>query len=213
MSTTPDEHITQAAGPAELSKARVPSRLGDLLEQSAAGDTAAFATLYAETAPRAFGLALRVVRNRGLAEEVTQDAYLKIWHTAGRFDQREGSCQGWIFTIVHRVAIDLVRSSQARSVRDDRHHRESVTQDHADDDPTHELAHASLEATLALEAMSCLSGPQRQALELAYFDGHTYSQVAGLLGIPLGTAKSRIRDGLLRLRESLTRSEPPLVEP
>lgn len=192
---------------------RADTRLGDLLKQAASGDTAAFAALYAETAPRAFGLALRVIRNRSLAEDVTQEAYLKIWHTAARFDPLQGHCQGWIFTIVHRVAIDHVRSAQSRSVREDRHHLETSTHDRADDDRTHDLAHASIEARRARNAVASLSLPQQEALMLAYFDGYTYSEVARLLGVPPGTIKSRIREGLIHLRESMALPEALQVAP
>lgn len=177
--------------------------LDDLLVRAAGGDTAAFAALYADTAPRAFGLALRVVHDRAHAEDVTQEAYLKIWHTAARFDARRGSCQTWIFMIVHRVAVDQVRSIQARTARDDRQPRQAIRENRVDADPTHDLVHASLEATLARDALARLSRPQRRALELAYFDGHTHTEVATLLDLPLGTAKSQIRDGLIRLRSSM----------
>lgn len=212
MSTIRQPGSAVAGKPADtavVAKLPAASRLGDLLERSAAGDRAAFADLYAETAPRAFGLALRVMRNRSLAEDVTQEAYLKIWHTAARFDQRQGSCQGWILMIVHRVAIDHVRSTQASSVRDDPHHRASFAKDRVDDNPTNDLAHASLEGVRARSALSRLSVLQREALELAYFEGHTYSAMAELLGVPPGTIKSRIRDGLIRMRESLSAPDGP----
>ena len=188
---------------ADRARADASSRLAALLEQSAAGDTNAFAALYAETAARSFGLALRVVRDRGRAEDITQEAYVKVWRTAARFDARKGNCQGWIFTIVHRAAVDHVRSAQAQTVRDDRHHQESSVPDRVDADPTHDLAHASLEAARTREALAGLPPAQQQALTLAYFEGHTYSEVARLLGVPPGTIKSRIRDGLIRLRASV----------
>ena len=181
------------------------AELDDLLERSASGDMTAFAALYTETASRTFGLALRVLRDRGLAEEAVQEAYLTIWRTAGRFDPRRGSSLGWIFTIVHRSAVSHVRSADARSARDDRYHRgaASFALGEPDTDPTHHLAHASLEARLVRDAVSTLPDHQRQALRLAYFQGYTYNEVAGLLGIPLGTAKTHIRAGLTRLRQSL----------
>ncbi len=177
------------------------ARLDELFVRSARGDSAAFAALYEETAARAYGLSLRVLHDRRLAEDAVQEAYLSMWQQAARFDPRKGSSLGWIFMIVHRVAIDHVRAVGRRAARDDRHVREqwgggSVS------DPTHDQAWASIEARTVRDAMGDLSARQSEALRLAYLDGNTFAQVADLLGIPLGTAKSRIRDGLVRLKKS-----------
>jgi RNA polymerase sigma-70 factor, ECF subfamily len=160
--------------------------LGDLLVRAAGGDRAAFAALYAATAPRAFGLALRVVRDPAQAEDLTLDAYLEVWRTAAAFDPARGGGLSWIVMTVHRVAVDHVRSVG----------RESMERR-----PVH-LVTASPAPARVLDATACLSPHERQALELSYFDAHTHTDVAGLLGLPRGGAASRIRNGLLRLRGS-----------
>lgn len=173
-------------------------RLGRLLQQASRGDQQAFAALYDATSRRTYGLALRVVRNPALAEEVVQDAYLDAWRTSVRFDPGRGSAIGWLLTIVHRKAVDRVRSVEAASHRDDTYHRETTP---VERDETAEAAVDSLEATRVRGAVATLTGVQREAVELAYFGGYTHREVATMLDVPLGTAKTRIRDGLIRLRD------------
>ncbi|KRE93978.1 RNA polymerase subunit sigma [Nocardioides sp. Soil774] len=174
------------------------TRLSDLLRQAALGDEAAFAELYDATSARAYGLALRVVRNPAHAEEVTQEAYLDAWRSSTRFDPARGSAAGWLLTIVHRKAVDRVRSVEAATARDETWNRETAPVDH---DQTSEAAQASLEAARVRNAVATLTDVQRQAVELTYFGGYTHTEVATLLDVPLGTAKTRIRDGLIRLRD------------
>ena len=174
--------------------------LADLLRLSGRGDEAAFAELYDATAARAFGLAVRVVRDPAQAEEVAQEAFLEIWRTAGRFDVKKGSAVSWILTIVHRKAVDRVRSAEASSRRDTSYHQQSTDTDH---DATAEAAQASMEARRVRQAMQSLTEVQREALELAYFRGYTHTEVAAMLDLPVGTAKTRIRDGLIRLRDTM----------
>ncbi|HEX8780212.1 MAG TPA: ECF RNA polymerase sigma factor SigK [Nocardioides sp.] len=174
--------------------------LAALLQRSSRGDERAFAELYDATSARAYGLALRVVRNRALAEEVVQDAYLDAWRTSGRFDPRRGSAMGWLLTIVHRKAVDRVRSAEAATRRDTTYHHENVAVDH---DSTAEAAQASLEAQRVRGAVATLTEVQREAVELAYFGGYTHTEVATMLDVPVGTAKTRIRDGLIRLRDAM----------
>jgi RNA polymerase sigma-70 factor (ECF subfamily) len=151
--------------------------LGELLRRSGRADEAAFAELYDAMAARVYGLAVRVVRDPSQAEEVTQEAFLETWRTASRFDPAKGSAVSWILTIVHRKAVDRVRSAEA--------------------------AQASLEARRVRAALGSLTEVQREALELAYFKGYTHTEVAAMLDLPLGTAKTRIRDGLIRLRDTM----------
>ena len=174
--------------------------LAELLRRSARGDEAAFAELYDATSSRVFGLVLRVVRDPAQAEEVTQEAYLEVWRTAARFDSDRGSALSWLMTIAHRKSVDRVRSAEAASRRDTTYHRESVPVDH---DVTAEAATTSLEAGRVRQAMQQLTTVQREALELAYFGGYTHTEVAAMLDLPVGTAKTRIRDGLIRLRDAM----------
>ncbi len=175
--------------------------LARLMSCSARGDQAAFALLYDSTSARVFGLVLRVVRDHCQSEEVTQEAFLEIWRTASRFDVTRGSAISWLMTIAHRKAIDRVRSAEASSRRDTSYHQNNTSRVAGDE--TLEAVEASFEATRVRAALDALSPVQREALDLAYFQGHTYTQVATMLQLPVGTAKSRIRDGLIRLREVL----------
>jgi RNA polymerase sigma-70 factor (ECF subfamily) len=174
------------------------SRLADLLRRSGLGDESAFAEFYDATAARAYGLALRVVRNPAHAEEVTQEAYLDAWRSSARYDAGRGSAAGWLLTIVHRKAVDRIRSVEAATARDEAWDRETAPTEH---DQTAEEAHASLDAARVRHAVATLTDVQRQAVELTYFGGYTHTEVATLLDVPLGTAKTRIRDGLIRLRD------------
>lgn len=174
--------------------------LAGLLRQSARGDQAAFAQFYDATSPQAYGLALRVVRNPAHAQEVAQEAYLLIWRHSARFDPHRGSAVAWLLTIVHRAAVDRVRASESATRRDRTWEQSSRTIDH---DQTAETAQASIEGRRVRRAVAELTPVQRQAVELAYFGGYTHTEVASMLEVPLGTAKTRIRDGLIRLRDAL----------
>ena len=174
--------------------------LAALLKRSGLGDEAAFAQLYDATSARGYGLALRVVRDPSQAEEVAQEAFLEIWRTASRFDPGKGSAVSWVLTLVHRKAVDRVRSAEASTRRDAAYHQQSRGVEH---DTTAEAAHASIEARRVRQALGSLTQAQRQALELAYFNGYTHTEVATMLDLPLGTAKTRIRDGLIRLRDTM----------
>lgn len=174
--------------------------LAELLRRSGRGDTEAFAVLYDAISSRVFGLAVRVVRDPAQAEEVAQEALLEIWKTSARFDADRGSPLGWMLTIVHRKAVDRVRSAEASTRRDSSYHQQTQPVPH---DSTAEAAHASLEAHRVRTALKGLTSIQREALELAYFGGYTHTEVATLLDLPVGTAKTRIRDGLIRLRDMM----------
>lgn len=174
--------------------------LGLLLKRSARGDRDAFGSLYDATSRRLHGLVLRVVRDPAQAEEVTQEVYLEIWRTASRYDAGRGSALSWMLTIAHRKAVDRVRSAESSSRREATYHHLNQTVDH---DATADAAHASLEARRVRSALSDLAQAQREAIELAYFGGYTHTEVAALLDLPLGTAKTRIRDGLIRLRDAI----------
>jgi RNA polymerase sigma-70 factor, ECF subfamily len=172
----------------------------ELLVATAGGDQRAFAALYDRLSPQVLGVALRVLRDRALAEEVSQEVLVEVWRKADRFDPTRGSAAGWVATLTHRRAVDRVRSEQASRDRDDRVQRrdEARAVDDVSDTVERRLDHWQVR-----QALSVLSERQREAVELAYFKGHTYREVAEVLGIPEGTAKSRLRDALLRLRGSL----------
>lgn len=174
--------------------------LADLLKRSSRGDNEAFAAFYDLTSARAFGLAVRVVRDPAQAEEVAQEAFLEVWRTASRFQPERGSAIGWLLTIVHRKAVDRVRSAEAASRRDNSFHQDNPAVAH---DVTAEAAEASMEARRVRTALGDLTAVQREALELAYFGGYTHTEVASMLDLPVGTAKTRIRDGLIRLRDTM----------
>jgi RNA polymerase sigma-70 factor (ECF subfamily) len=141
-----------------------------------------------------------VLRDPAQAEEVTQEVFLELWRGARHIDLAHGSPMGWILTLAHRRAVDRVRSAEAARRRDQ---LDLVRDPRRSRDETVEQAHANLDSDRVQRALSGLTDLQRQAIQLAYFDGYTHTQVAALLGIPLGTAKSRIRDALLRLRDVL----------
>ena len=172
----------------------------ELLHLAARGDEAAFAQFYDITSPKAYGLALRVVRNPSHAQEVTQEAYLDVWRQSARYDESKGSVLAWLMTIVHRKAVDRIRSVESSTQRDQTWEREARPVEH---DETAETAHASLEGHRVRGAVAELTTVQREAVELAYFGGYTHTEVATMLDVPLGTAKTRIRDGLIRLRDTL----------
>jgi RNA polymerase sigma-70 factor, ECF subfamily len=175
-------------------------RLAELLKRSGRGDEAAFAEWYDATSPRAFGLAVRVLRDRAQAEEVTQESYLDCWRQAARFDPSKGSPVAWLLTIVHRKAVDRVRAAEASGRRETAYTQREQDVSH---DATAEEATASLEATRVRSALADLTDKQRQAVELAFLGGYTHTEVASMLDLPVGTAKTRIRDGLIRLRDAL----------
>jgi RNA polymerase sigma-70 factor, ECF subfamily len=194
-------HLTSV--PSEPSPDEGPNggaHLAELIKRSSRGDEAAFAEWYDATAPRAFGLAVRVLRDRAQAEEVTQEVYLDCWCNSARFDETRGSALSWLLTIVHRKAVDRVRSAEASGRRGTSYTQQEQTVDH---DSTAESATASLEASRVRAALDHLTLKQRQAIELAFLGGYTHTEVATMLGLPVGTAKTRIRDGLIRLRDAL----------
>jgi RNA polymerase sigma-70 factor (ECF subfamily) len=175
--------------------------LAALLKRCSRGDESAFAEFYDRTASRAWGLALRVIRNPAQAEEVTQEAYLQAWRQSSRFDPNRGTAMSWLLTIVHRAAVDRVRSAEASAQRDHRYAEQSYAA--VEPDSTAVAVLGSFEARKVRSAMNALTELQRQALELAYWGGYTHTEVAGILEVPVGTAKTRIRDGLIRLRDTL----------
>lgn len=197
MDPVPDD---SAGAPLVGAPAGAGPDLAALLKRSARGDEAAFAELYDATASRVHGLVVRVVRDRAQADEVTQEVFLEVWRQSSRYDARRGSALAWLMTIAHRKAVDRVRSAEAATRRDVTYEQRNQVPAH---DVTAEAAHASLEARRVRAALAHLTDVQREAIELAYFGGYTHTEVAALLDLPVGTAKTRIRDGLIRLRDSI----------
>ena len=177
---------------------------GVLLRRVASGDRDAFGALYDSLAPAVHGVAVRVVRNPALAEEVTQDVFLAVWQQAASFDASLGSARTWVLTLAHRRAVDVVRREQSQRDRNDR--SAALGQQHPFDQVVDEVMaraathSASEQVTRALASLTPL---QRKTIALAYYEGLTYSQVAERLAIPLSTAKTRIRDGLRRMAVEL----------
>ena len=166
-----------------------------LLASVADGDRQAFAALYDATAPVAFGIIRRVTRNEAIAEEVLQEVMLHVWRMAPRFDPRRGRAVGWINTIAHRRAIDRVRSEEAARRRDIATERRDRPYDEVVEQVERSEERAAVSASL-----EGLTEVQRQTIQLSYFDGLTYEQISVRLDVPVNTIKTRMRDGLIRLR-------------
>lgn len=177
----------------------------DLLLAVGRGDADAFALLYDAMAPRVYGTVLRILRDPHQSQEVVQEVLLQVWDGASRFDPERGSARAWVLTLAHRRAVDRVRTSEARQRRDTAYARAAIGSPF---DETATAAHASIEAQAVRSALAVLTPLQRQSIELAYFGGFTHREVAGLMQAPLGTTKSRIREGLLQLREALVTVQP-----
>jgi RNA polymerase sigma factor (sigma-70 family) len=166
-----------------------------LLEAIAAGDESALGVLYDRFGRIAFGVALRVLRDRALAEDAVQEAFLAIWRSAERYRIERAKPSTWVLTLVHRRAVDLVRREDRRRTEPLREPAEDAGGEVPDEADLRDRR-AAVQA-----ALQQLPDEQRQALELAYYGGYTQSELAERLGVPLGTVKSRMFAGLTRLRE------------
>lgn len=168
-----------------------------LLLESARGDQRAFAEFYDLLAPRVFGLILRVLVDRSQSEEVLQEVFFEIWQTSGTFNADRGGARTWVMTMAHRRAVDRVRSAQASTGRDE---RIGVRDAHSHPDAVDELAQLRIDGGRATRALAELPEAQREPLVLAYFGGYSQREIAVLVDAPLGTVKTRMRDGLTKLR-------------
>lgn len=176
------------------------ARLADLLGQASRGHEEAFAELYDATSSRIYGIVLRVLRSPDHAAEVTQDVYVEVWQKSTSFSSSRGSAMGWMATVAHRRAVDRVRSVESDVARDDRHARAHADRGH---DVVWDDVAQTLDGERVRKGLESLTPIQREALTLAYFGGYTQTQVAALLRLPLGTVKTRMRDGLIGLRDAL----------
>ena len=172
-----------------------------LLAVCAEGDQTALASLYDQSSALVYSLALRMLADSGDAEEVTIDVYHQVWRAARSYDSSRGSVTSWLVTLARNRAIDRLRSRAVRA------RSEEPIAKHSD---VLSFAAGPDEATLAgqcrkriLAAMAALSPEQREAIELAFFSGLTHAELAGRLRQPLGTVKTRIRLGMMKLREQL----------
>lgn len=176
------------------------SRLQNLLARVATGDKAAFSDLYDEVAPRVFGLVRRLLVDHSQSEEVTQEIFLEIWQTASRFDPNKGGATTWILTMAHRRAVDRVRASQSSRDRDVKIGIRDYQNDY---DNVSANVEVKVEHERVEKAMGRLTELQRQAIQLSYYGGYSNSEVAEILSVPIGTVKTRIRDGMIRLRDEM----------
>lgn len=174
-----------------------------LIQRVGRGDQGAFAALYDTIAPLVHGVVLKIVRDPSQTEEVVQEVFVELWRVAPRFDPGKGTVTSWVATIAHRRAVDRVRSEQAARNRVE---REASRAERAYDEVADSVVavdQSQFERRRVQRALDRLTSMQREAVELAYFGGHTYREVAVLLGVPEGTVKTRIRDGMSRLRDEL----------
>jgi RNA polymerase sigma-70 factor, ECF subfamily len=172
--------------------------LESMLADVAKGDHTAFQGVYDQTAAAVLGTVRRVVRDPAQSEEVMQEVLLEVWRTAARFDSSVGSAKAWIMTLAHRRAVDRVRSEERAAARELRAISADIEYDEVSD-----AALASLEHERVRRCLGGLTDLQRESVTLAYYGGHSYREVAQLLGVAVGTVKTRMRDGLIRLRDCL----------
>ncbi len=169
-----------------------------LLGKVARGDDQAFDALYDQVSSAVYGLARRVVRDPARAEDVTQEVFLEVWRKAARFDRNLGKAKTWIMTITHRRAVDAVRRSESQKRQDQHTAPDEIVHDQPADAVIRTEEHGAVR-----ECLETLTDLQVESVRLAYFNGYTYAEVASLLDKPLPTIKTRMRDGIIRLRDCL----------
>lgn len=189
-----------AAAPHDAAHDAVPPGLEELLRLVARGDEQAFGRVYDLISPSVYGLVRRILRDPAQSEEVAQEVLVEVWRSACRYDARRGSPQAWVMTLAHRRAVDRVRSEQASS---DREARAAAADTKRPYDEVAEEATNRLERERVRRCLDTLTELQGQSVRLAFYGGYSYREVAKLLSSPLGTIKTRMRDGLIRLRDCL----------
>jgi RNA polymerase sigma-70 factor (ECF subfamily) len=173
--------------------------LNDLLVKVGRGDEAAFAALYDDLGSSVFGLARRVIRDPARAEEIAQEVFIQVWQSAARFDPAKGTAKSWLLTLAHRRAVDAVRHDQAATNRENKYDWSSGP----DFDEVEETVSITLEHEQVKRCLDGLTELQREAVTLAYYQGYTYAEVATSLNANTATIKTRMRDGIVRLRDCM----------
>ncbi|MCJ1714551.1 sigma-70 family RNA polymerase sigma factor [Microbacterium sp. M1A1_1b] len=171
-----------------------------LLLRVAQGDQQAFSELYDELAGRVLGLITRLLRDRAQSEEVAQEVFLEVWQQAAKFDTARGSASSWVLTMAHRRAVDRVRAAQSSRDRDT---KIGIRDFESGFDQVSESVEIRIEHERVSRALGRLTEFQRQAVQLSYYGGYSHSEMAEMLGVPIGTVKTRLRDGMIRLRDEM----------
>lgn len=182
---------------------------GQLIAQTAQGDQGALATLYDRTSPHVYGLALKILGNREAAEEVTLDVYTQVWRQAHTYDGSRGTPGGWLMTLARTRAIDRFRAGA--SERGKLESLDAVEFFVSDDRTPEQNVESEQRRRLVQDALEVLTPDQREAIALAYFYGFSQSEIAEKLNLPLGTVKTRMRLGMMKLRDALAPYEEGLV--
>lgn len=173
--------------------------LNDLLTRVGRGDEQAFAAVYDALGATVYGLARRVIRDPARAEEVSQEVFIQVWQSAVRFDASRGNAKSWVLTLAHRRAVDAVRHDQAATNRENKYDWSNGP----DFDEVEETVTISLEHEQVRRCLDGLTDLQREAVTLAYYQGYTYAEVAVALEANPATVKTRMRDGIVRLRDCM----------
>lgn len=173
--------------------------LNDLLVRAGRGDEVAFAAIYDALGSSVYGLARRVIRDPARAEEVSQEVFIQVWQSAARFDPSRGNAKSWLLTLAHRRAVDAVRHDQAATNRENKYDWSNGP----DFDEVEETVTITLEHEQVKRCLDGLTELQREAVNLAYYQGYTYAEVATALDANTATIKTRMRDGIVRLRDCM----------
>ncbi|MFJ3385621.1 MULTISPECIES: sigma-70 family RNA polymerase sigma factor [unclassified Curtobacterium] len=177
-----------------------PASPDSLLLRVAQGDQQAFSELYDELSGRVLGLITRLLKDRAQSEEVAQEVFLEVWQQAAKFDTARGSAASWVLTMAHRRAVDRVRAAQSSRDRDT---KIGIRDFESGFDQVSESVEIRIEHERVSRALGRLTEFQRQAVQLAYYGGYSHSEMAEQLGVPIGTVKTRLRDGMIRLRDEM----------